>query len=216
MNDLLDAVAAGDTARAYAIAAARPDLRRERGADGLLPATRVLYARGRGEAQRLLPADSDLNVFEAAAFGRTEGLAEILDADPAEANRLSPDGFTPVHLACFAGGAGTTRLLISRGAQLETLSTSAFARVRPLGTAAFSGDLESARVLLEAGADPNGRGEGGFTPLHSAAQNGNAELVRLLVAHGADATDAGPGEHTPAALAHAAGHEDVARLLESA
>jgi ankyrin repeat protein len=58
-----------------------------------------------------------------------------------------------------------------------------------------------ARLLLDAGADPNGRGEGGFTALHSAAQNGDDELVALLQERGADpglATDDG---RTPADLA---------------
>ena len=43
-----------------------------------------------------------------------------------------------------------------------------------------------ARVLLDAGADVNRQGEGGFTALHSAAQNGDEELVRLLLERGAD------------------------------
>ena len=44
-----------------------------------------------------------------------------------------------------------------------------------------------ARVLLDAGADVNRQGEGGFTALHSAAQNGDEELVQLLLERGADA-----------------------------
>jgi uncharacterized protein len=73
--------------------------------------------------------------------------------------------------------------------------------VRPLGTAAFARDHESARVLLEAGGDPNGPGEGGFTPLHTAAQNGDVELVRLLLGHGADANAAASDGRTPRDLA---------------
>jgi ankyrin repeat protein len=132
-------------------------------------------------------------VFEAAAFGRLERLAEILDTDPAQANAFSPDGFTPLHLACFSGGAGATALLVERGAELETISRAEIAQVRPLGTAAFSGDVESARVLLEAGADPNGAGGGGGTPLQAAQANRNEKLVELLRAYGAEAGSAGVG-----------------------
>jgi ankyrin repeat protein len=132
-------------------------------------------------------------VFEAAAFGRLERLAEILDADPAQANAFSADGFTPLHLACFSGGAGATALLVEQGAELETISRAEIAQVRPLGTAAFSGDVESARVLLEAGADPNGAGGGGGTPLQAAQANRNETLVELLRAHGAEAGSAGVG-----------------------
>ena len=132
-------------------------------------------------------------MFEAAAFGRLDALRAILERDPARVNAMSPDGFTPLHLACFAGGPAATALLVERGAALETISTAKIAQVRPLGTAAFSGDVESARVLLEAGANPNGEGGGGSTPMQTAVANNNQELIELLEAHGADAGFAGVG-----------------------
>jgi uncharacterized protein len=148
-------------------------------------AMQALYTGDRKRGDALL-AHGGESVFEAAAFGRLERLAELLAADPALVNAFSDDGFTPLHLACFSGGAETTRLLVERGADLEALARADFARVRPLGTAAFSGDRESAAVLLEAGADPNAGGEGESTPLHAARQNGYDELVALLLQHGAE------------------------------
>lgn len=48
------------------------------------------------------------------------------------------------------------------------------------------GDLESARILIDAGADVNATGEHGATPLHMAAKNGTSpELVRYLLEKGA-------------------------------
>jgi uncharacterized protein len=152
-------------------------------------AMQALYAGERERAEALLTTGGE-TVFEAAAFGRLERLATLLAAQPELVNSHSPDGFTPLHLACFSGGAEAARLLVDLGADLEAISRASFARVRPLGTAAFSGDRESARVLLEAGADPNGRGEGDdATPLRSARANGDEDFVRLLLEHGAD-----PGE----------------------
>jgi ankyrin repeat protein len=165
-------------------------------------AMQALYAGERERGESLLTPGRE-TVFEAAAFGRVERLEELLSEQPELARAWSEDGFTPLHLACFAGGAEATRLLVERGADLEALSTASFAQVRPLGTAAFAQDRESARVLLEAGADPNGRGEGGFTPLHSAAQNGDADFVRLLLEHGADAGAVTEDGRTPADLAPA-------------
>jgi ankyrin repeat protein len=162
-------------------------------------AMQALYAGDRERGEALLEPGRE-TVFEAAAFGRVRRLEELLRGEPELVRSWSEDGFTPLHLACFAGGAETTRLLVERGADVEALSTASFAKVRPLGTAAFARDHESARVLLEAGADPNGPGEGGFTPLHTAAQNGDVELGRLLVEHGADANAAASDGRTPADL----------------
>jgi ankyrin repeat protein len=113
----------------------------------------------------------------------------LLDAEPDLVAAVSDDGFTPLHLACFAGGAEAVRLLVERGAPLERLAEASFAQVRPLGTAVFARQHEAARVLLEAGADPNGPGAGGFTPLQAAEANGDESLARLLREHGAAAPD---------------------------
>ena len=43
-----------------------------------------------------------------------------------------------------------------------------------------------ARILLEAGANPNLPQQRGYTPLHSAAHLDDLELAKLLLAHGAD------------------------------
>ena len=163
-------------------------------------AMQALYTGDRERGEALL-APGQETVFEAAAFGRVARLEELLAAEPELVRLWSEDGFTLLHLACFAGGAATTRLLVERGADLEALSTASFAKVRPLGTAAFARDHESARVLLEAGADPNGPGEGGYKPLHTAAQNGDVELIRLLLEHGADPGAAASDGRTPADLA---------------
>jgi len=106
-------------------------------------AMQALYAgkRERGEA---LLAPGQETVFEAAAFGRVARLEELLSEHPELARSWSQDGFTPLHLACFSGGAETTRLLVERGADVEALSTASFAKMRPLGTAAFARDHASA------------------------------------------------------------------------
>jgi peptidoglycan/LPS O-acetylase OafA/YrhL len=62
----------------------------------------------------------------------------------------------------------------------ETLS------VRPLNWAALRGDDAVARLLIEHGADVNGRNGDGSTPLHSAAFLGHPDVAELLLANGAD------------------------------
>jgi ankyrin repeat protein len=157
-------------------------------------ALEALYAGDAERARGLLPADDELSVFEAAAFGRLDRLGRILDDDPAQATALSGDGFTALHLAIFGGQEEAARLLLERGADANALSTNEAVRVPPLGTAAFVRSVPLARLLLDSGAKVNGRGEGGFTALHSAAQNGDEQLARILLERGADpslATNAG-------------------------
>ena len=164
-------------------------------------ALQALYAGNVDEAKRLLPPDSELSVFDAAAFGRIDRLRTILEEDASRANALSSDGFTPLHLACYAEQEGAARVLIEHGADVNVRSTGSIARVPPLGTAAFVRSARVARLLLDAGADVDGEGEGGFTALHTAAQNGDQELVRLLLERGADPGHAMADGRRPADLA---------------
>ena len=55
--------------------------------------------------------------------------------------------------------------------------------MQPLNSTAASRELERvevARLLLDAGADPNGELESGFRPLDAAEQTGDEALVALL------------------------------------
>lgn len=173
-------------------------------------ALQALYAGDPVGARKLLADDAELTVFEAAAFGRTERLREILAADPAAASALSQDGFTALHLAIFGGEPDAARVLIEAGADVNRVSTSSFAQVPPLGTAAFVRSLPLARLLLDAGADVNAQGGSGFTALHAAAHNGDLELARELLARGAD-----PGIRTSEGklAADLATDEELRRLL---
>jgi uncharacterized protein YndB with AHSA1/START domain len=148
------------------------------------PVREALYAGDLAGAEAQAEG-AELDIFDAAALGRVERLQELLDGDAALVATLSDDGFTPLHLACFAGGADAVRLLVERGAPLERLAEASFARVRPLGTAVFAGQVEAAEILLEAGADPNGVDSGEHVPLQTAEANGNEELAQLLRKHGA-------------------------------
>jgi uncharacterized protein len=145
-----------------------------------------LYAGDLEGARAALADDAELSVFDAAAFGRVERLAELLDEDPSAAQAHADDGFTALHLAVFAGQADAARLLVDRGADVNRVSTGEIAQVPPLGTAAFVRSTDMARLLLDAGADPNAQGAGGFTAMDTARANGDEQLIALLREHGAE------------------------------
>ena len=148
----------------------------------------AVYRGDQARADELLAADPELDVFEAAAVGRTERLRGLLDEDSSLANAWAEDGFQPLGLASFFGHVESARLLVERGAEVNSASRNNF-RVMPLHSAAATGDsevrYELARLLLEHGADPNARQQDDFTPLMAADQHEDERLRALLVEHGA-------------------------------
>ena len=148
----------------------------------------AIYRGDTARAEELLAAQPELDVFEAAAAGRTERLRDLLDGDPSLANAWAEDGFQPLGLASFFGHFDAARLLVERGAGVNSASRNDM-RVMPLHSAAATPDAESryelAKLLLEAGADPNARQQDDFTPLMAAEQHGDERLRDLLLAHGA-------------------------------
>ena len=147
-------------------------------------AMQALYEGDAERAKSLLPPDEQLDVFHAAAFGRTQRLSELLADDPEQAKAYSGDGFTPLHLAVYAEQPAAAQQLIEAGADLDAISTGSIAQVSPLGTAAFVRSVSMARLLLDAGADVNARRAAGSTPLDSAIANGDDELARELRSRG--------------------------------
>lgn len=86
-----------------------------------------------------------------------------------------------------------------------------------LMVAASSGDLEMARMLLEAGADPNKKSESGrHLSLHRAILKDHLELVRLLLESGANLNTEDQGGLTPLILASQRRNEEIVALLVEA
>lgn len=104
---------------------------------------------------------------------------------------------SPLHWAAEAGQAEMAKWLISKGAKVNARN---MARHTPLHVVSYMESkspekyFESAKVLVENGADLNARGgvsavsgmEYKETPLIIASRAGNFEIVKLLVEHGAD------------------------------
>lgn len=76
--------------------------------------------------------------------------------------------------------------------------------------ASLHGHLESARLLVEKGAEVN---RPGWAPLHYAAVSGNVELVRFLLDRNAYIDAQSPNRTTPLMMAARHARSDVARLL---
>jgi uncharacterized protein len=152
----------------------------------------ALHAGHDEQVAKLLADDPELDVFEAAAFGRTQRLGGLLDEDPPLANAFGDDGFQPLPLACFYGHLEAARVLLERGADPNTLARNEHIQTNALHAASASENkdeqtrYELCRLLLERGADPNIPQAGGFRAIDSARQNGDERLERLLLENGAE------------------------------
>jgi ankyrin repeat protein len=152
--------------------------------------TQLLEALYRGDEERidaLLAGEPELNVFEAAALGRSDRLRELLEAEPGLANAYGDDGFQPLGLACFFGHVEAARVLLERGADPNTLSRNEHVKTNALHAAAASENKSSevryelCKLLLEHGADPSiPQGDSQFRAIDAAQMNGDEELERLL------------------------------------
>jgi ankyrin repeat protein len=148
----------------------------------------AVYHGNQARVDELLAVDPELDVFEAAAVGRTDRLRELLDGEPSLANAWAEDGYQPLGLASFFGHVEAARLLVERGAEINSASRNDM-KVMPLHSAAAADDpdarYEIAKLLLEAGAEPNARQQDDFTPLMAADENNDERLASLLEEHGA-------------------------------
>jgi uncharacterized protein len=174
----------------------------------------AVYA-GHPEIARLfLDRGAEPDVFEASATGEIGRLEKRLAEDPSRANAVASDGFTPLGLAAFFRQRDAVRLLLARGALVNTASQNA-QRVAPLHSAVAGGEEGIVADLLAHGADVAARQELGFTPLHNAAAGGNETIIRLLLERGADRSARSDSGKTAEDIARDRGHSQAAELLHA-
>jgi ankyrin repeat protein len=217
--DFIEWVAHGDEEAALDALMRDPTLADAKTEQGVSVVCLAIY-RGRSRvAAALAAARPDLDVFEASCLGDLDRVRALLDAEPTRVDAVSPDGFSPVGYSAFFGHPALLRELVARGGDVNAASRNAM-RVCPLHSAAAHSDQAKAvllaHIVLEAGAAPNARQQGGFTALHEAVLNRNRELVQLLLRHRADPELANDAGVSPLDLAREAGDATLLALLEHA
>ena len=218
-DEIFEVVSAGNLAAVQACIARDPSAVRARNSQGLSPIQTAFFMGQYSIVAALLTTEPQLDAFEAAIVGDAEQLAARLDEDHNLLTACSPDGWTLMHLASWAGQPETTRLLLDRSADLTAVSVNPL-RNQPLNAAVAGPNTETrtacVRLLLAAGADVNNRQVNGNTPLHTAAHMGDIATVEALLAHGADTGLRSDDGKSAADYARAGGHEALATRLEVA
>lgn len=153
--------------------------------DGILPVLLAVYHRKPGLLALLREHAGPLEWFSAAAVGDTKRLTALRTAKPELVNALSSDGNTALHLAAFFRHSDAVEYLITAGADPDAIAKNR-SKVRPIHSAVAADHIDSARAILDAGADANAAQHGGWTAIQAASKRGHVEMVRLLLHHGAD------------------------------
>jgi ankyrin repeat protein len=213
-DDLFRLIAEHDARGVRELLDEQPWLATQRDELGVSALLRARYEMDKALVAAVRPHVSELDVFEAAAFGDLDRLSEVLAGDGDLVDARSADGFTPLHLAAFFGHADAARLLLARGASCDPAGTG-WMTGTPLHAAAAGAHASIVRMLLEVGADPNARQRHGYTPLHSAAANGDLAGVEALLDAGADPNVTNDDGATPLALSEDSGDLVVSDVLRA-
>jgi ankyrin repeat protein len=168
-------------------------------------------------------------IFDLIDAGDADGVRSLLAADPDAAAAQDEQGLSAVMRAAYRGGevfdavrearpplGPFDRIVAGESEDLPAPDAWTPDGFTPLHIAAFARNVEAARRLLEAGADPNVIARAPFaqvTPLGTCAFAGANDVARVLLEHGADPALTADHGFTPLDGALANGNEELAELL---
>ncbi len=188
---------------------------------GVTPLSLACVNRSAPVVERLLAAGADASaatsmgetvLMTCARTGAADSVRALLDAGAGNVNaRESSRGQTALMWAVAQGHPEVVRLLVERGADVhartetrsllvsvggrgaERAANLPLGGFTPLLFAARQGSVDSARLLLDAGANVNETAPDGASVLVVASFSGHGELAALLLSRGAEPNAAGGG-----------------------
>ena len=163
-------------------------------------------------------------LIEAAKAGDEATVRRLIAEHPRLRDQRLPSGESPLMAALYRGHRNVVSALAESGAEIDVFAAAATGNVvalrgalkepgavnayaydgwTPLHLAAFFGQLEAARVLLDAGADLQALSRNSLTntPLHAATAGKHEDIALLLVERGADSAAPDAGGYSPLRIA---------------
>ena len=132
-------------------------------------------------------------------------IVKLLLEKNADPNLEDQSGWTALMKAVYQGNTNCVEVLATRSREEVN---------RGLLVAALMGHKDTAKVLLDHGAEVDSRADDGRTPLMLAANKGDQEIVSLLLQAGADPTLTDKAGATAGSLATAKGFKELATRLQ--
>jgi uncharacterized protein len=212
-DDFFGAIKRGDLGEVERFLSVTPCLLYEKDENGLSPIMAAAHSHQPKALEFLCEQAGTLNIFEAAATGKTNLVIRHVARDSALTNSYSSDGYQPLGLACYFGHYDTAENLIKLGAAINSLSLNALGAA-PIHSATAAGHIKIVGLLIRNNANPNARDINGFTPLHIAAQNGDTDMLRVLLFNGADMGIRTCKEKLALDLAMESGKADAVKILK--
>lgn len=191
--DLLAAVSSGDLAEVSRLIAAGTDLE-QRDGQGQTPLLRAVAGNHVAVAKALLAAGASLNAqaanqdtpwLLAGASGRSEIIAAMLPLKPdlSLRNRYGGDALIP---ACERAHVETVKLLLTSGIDVNHVNNLGWTCLLEIVILGDGGPRHQqvAKLVLDAGANPNLADKDGVSPLAHARKRGQSEVAKLITAAG--------------------------------
>jgi ankyrin repeat protein len=191
--ELLAAAASGNLAEVSRLIAAGADLE-QRDGQGQTPLLRAVAGNHVAVAKALLAAGASLNAqaanqdtpwLLAGASGRTEIIATMLPLKPdlSLRNRYGGDALIP---ACERAHVETVKLLLTSGIDVNHVNNLGWTCLLEIVILGDGGPRHQqvAKLVLDAGANPNLADKDGVSPLAHARKRGQSEVAKLITAAG--------------------------------
>ncbi|XP_075065073.1 cortactin-binding protein 2 isoform X3 [Mixophyes fleayi] len=123
--------------------------------------------------------DCHTALYSAAANGNTDCVKLLLTSE-AQVDATVSNGFTALCTAAAQGHSKCVEALLAHNADINI----ADGGQTPLYLACKNGNYETAKLLLDSGADRSIATNNGWTPIHAAAGSGHTDCLKLLLYNG--------------------------------
>ncbi|CAH1790766.1 unnamed protein product [Owenia fusiformis] len=142
----------------------------------------------------------------------TYSIQKLIDHG-ADVNICSKRGIAPLTYAVRNNKLENVVTLIKAGCDVNKPAIAIQGSDFPLHMAVNYGNVECVKLLLDAGADTNVKGESGYTPLHAAAISNFVQICEELLVKGSNVNIQNKHGYTPLHLAAWDGHFEIVKLL---